>query len=596
MQRIQRLISLVLGVICVAMMPVIGNAEHAISMHGAPKYPKDFSSFDYVNPQAPKGGMLTQGVVGFFDTFNPFVINGMAAAGIMLTHDTLMKQSLDESFSLYGLIAQSVHLESDGLGVSFCLNPQAVFSDGSQITTEDVIFSFEILRDKGVPTYRYYYADVEKVYASGDNCVVFRWKKGVNNRELPLILGELPILSKRYWSGRDFEKTSLDIPVSSGPYVVESVDGGRSVVYRFNPNYWAKDLNVNQGYYNFEKIKFDYYRDATVLGEAFKAGVIDVRQENEAKKWMSYASEPAVAEGKIIQREFVHRLPSGMQGFVFNIRRPVFADSRVRQALSFAFDFDWANQNLFHGLYTRTTSYFDNSSLKAPELPSEAELKLLNPWHFQLPPDLFVQSYRVPDTKTHTVRQNLKKALDLLGTAGWTVQDGVLKNEQGEPFEFTILLDAASAPTWERVLLPFVGRLKRLGITAYIQVVDIVQYKNRLDHFDYDMIVHVWGQSLSPGNEQRYFWGSEAADTIGSMNYAGIQSPVVDALIDAIIQSQSESELQTAVHALDRVLLWSYLVIPHWYSPVFRYLYWDKFGVPDITPLKGISVLTWWYK
>ena len=569
--------------------------KHAVSMHGIPKYQADFFAFDYVNPNAPKQGTLTQGAIGMFDTFNPYVINGIAPAGIGLMYDTLMKQSLDEPFSLYGLVAQNVYVPDDRSYVAFDLNPHAVFSDGTPITADDVIFSFEILRDKGLPTYRYYYADVERVYKKSDRHVVFEFKDGVNNRELPLILGELPILSKAYWESRDFTKTTLDVPVSSGPYIVDSFDPSRFITYRLNSDYWAMDLNVNRGQNNFEKIKYDYYRDATVLSEAFKAGAIDIRQENEAKKWVAFEKEPAVLEGRIKRQEFAHHMPSGMQGFVFNTRRTLFENPKVRQALGYAFDFNWANKNLFHSLYKRTTSYFDNSDLKAPPMPTQDELALLNPLKEYIPSAVFDRSYIV-EFDNATMRQNLGVALGLLAEAGWTVQGGVLKNKQGVPFEFEILLDSASAPTWERVILPFTGQLKRLGIKASVRVVDVIQYKNRLDAFDYDMIVSVWGQSLSPGNEQRYFWGSEAADAKGSMNYAGIQNPAVDALIEAIIGAKTTSELQTAVHALDRVLLWSYLVIPHWHTPVLRYVYWDKFNMPEVLPAKGISPLTWWIK
>ncbi len=594
MQNLRRLTTFGIGMLMSCVVWAV--PQHGISMHGTPKYGAGFKAFEYVNPEAPKNGTLSQGAIGMFDTFNPYVINGIAPAGVGLMHDTLMKQSLDEAFSLYGLIAEKIEVPDDRSWVAFDLNPKATFSDGSYITPDDVIFSFETLRDKGLPTYRYYYGDVDNVYQEGKNRVVFKFKEGVNNRELPLILGELPILSKAYWQGRDFTKTSLDVPVSSGPYIVDKFDPSKFIEYRLNPTYWGVDLNVNRGYNNFEKIKYDYYRDATVMSEAFKAGAIDIRQENEAKKWALLKNEPAILEGRLKQKEFAHQLPSGMQGFVFNLRRPIFAEAKVRQALSYAFDFAWANQNLFHGLYKRTTSYFDNSFLKSPPLPSSAELKLLEPYRAKLPVALFDTPFTVPSNDSGKMRPNLKTALDLLAEAGWTVQKGVLQNKAGESFKFEILLDAPSAPMWERVLLPFVGQLKRLGITARIATVDVIQYKNRLDAFDYDMIVSVWGQSLSPGNEQRYYWGSEAADSRGSMNYAGIKSPIVDALINNVISAVSAEELTTATHALDRVLLWSYLVVPHWHTPVSRYVYWDKFDMPSVVPMKGISPLTWWVK
>lgn len=594
MQSLRRIIVFAVGIMVSS--AVWAHSQHGISMHGAPKYPAGFHSFEYVNPNAPKRGTLTQGAIGIFDTFNPYVINGIAPAGVGLMYDTLMRQSLDEPFSLYGLIAETIEVPDDRSWVAFDINPKARFSDGSPITPEDVIFSFEILRDKGLPTYRYYYADVERVYRQGEHRVRFDFQEGVHNRELPLILGELPILSKAWWQNRDFTKTSLDVPVGSGAYIVDKFDPSKFIEYRLNPSYWAMDLNVNRGQNNFEIIKYDYYRDATVMSEAFKAGAIDIRQENEAKKWAALTEEPAIKEGRLKTKEFAHHLPSGMQGFVFNLRRPVFADSRVREALSYVFDFNWANQNLFHGLYRRTTSYFDNSFLKAPLLPSPEEKALLAPYRSIVPNAVFDKPFVLPENKNGDMRDSLKKALDLLVEAGWVVQDGVLKNHQGEPFSFEILLDAASAPMWERVVLPFAGRLKRLGIQAKITTVDVIQYKNRLDTFDYDMIVSVWGQSLSPGNEQRYFWGSESADTHGSMNYSGIKNQAIDALIEKIISAKTASELQIATQALDRVLLWSYLVIPHWHTPVLRYVYWDKFDMPETIPMKGVSPLTWWMK
>ncbi len=574
-----------------AVVPVF--ADHGVSLHGHPKYGKNFSHFDYVNPDAPKRGMLTQAASGSFDTFNPFVISGMSAAGILLTHDTLMKQSADEAFSLYGLIADDIYIDPSGHFVSFHLNPKARFSDGSPITAKDVVFSFRVLKEKGVPTYRYYYGDVEGVEIEDSQTVRFLLKKDSPNKELPLILGELPILSEKWWSGRAFEKTSLDVPVSSGPYLIEAYEPGRFISYRFNPDYWAKELNVNKGFYNFEQIRYEYYRDTSVIMEAFKSGLIDVRQETEARRWRLLEKDSLVRDGKIVLSEMPHHLPSGMQGFVFNLRRPIFADSRVRRALGLVFDFDWTNQTLFHGLYKRTESFFDNSDLKAPFLPSDSEKRLLKPFEDQLSPRVFSQGFKVDESAS--ARDKLRKALDLLEEAGWRVaQDGVLKNAEGHPFSFEILLDSVSVGAWERITLPFVGRLKRLGIEARVRVVDPMQYKTRLDKFDFDMIVSVWGQSLSPGNEQRYFWGSAAADTPGSANYAGVKSNVVDFLIEKIITAETRADLQTAVQALDRVLLWSYLVIPHWYAPVQRFAFQKRLRQPSSVPLKGADILTWW--
>lgn len=568
---------------------------HGVSLYGEPKYHQGFENFDYVNPNAPKGGILKEAAFSSFDTLNPFVINGVAAPGIGLMHDTLMKQSADEAFSLYGLIAERVDISQDRSVITFFINPNARFSNGTPITAEDVLFSFNILRDKGVPMYRAYYRDVISAKVIDTYTISF-YLSEETNRELPLILGELPILSKAYWEKRDFTKTSLEIPVTSGPYLIEKIAPNRSISYRRNPNYWAKDLNVNKGMYNFDEIRYDVYRDTTVAVEAFKAGLIDVRLENEAKKWQVLSQSELVKEGKIKTKILMHQLPAGMQGFVFNIRRPIFKDIRVREALALAFDFEWTNNHLFYGAYRRTGSFFENSYLKAPLLPSEKELLLLENYRDQLPSSVFKEAYR-PPVSLGNVRKNLKKALDLLYEAGYYVdQRGVLRDKTGQQFRFEIMLDSSSGTVWERIVLPYIDRLKRLGIEASVRTVDSIQYKNRMDKYEYDMIVMVWGQSLSPGNEQRYYWGSEAAKTEGSWNFIGIQSPVVDSLIEKIIAAETQEEHLTAVHALDRVLLHHHFVIPHWYTPEHRYLYWNNLELPNNIPMKGTNVLWWWMK
>lgn len=566
--------------------------QPAIAIYGTPKYKPGFPSFDYVNVSAPNGGEIRQAAFGSFDSFNPFTINGIAPAGIGLTYDTLMKQSDDEAFSLYGLIADGVAILPKNKGVAFHICSDARFNDGTPITAEDVLFSFDVLKKKGLPTFRYYYHDVDRVEIKDFQTIVFYFKPNNYNRELPLILGELPVLSKAYWEHRDFTKTSLDIPVSSGPYKIVSFQPGRSITYEKNPNYWAIDLNVNKGFYHFNRFKFDYYRDTTVAIEAFKAGEFDVRMENEAKKWVQFQKEEDVINGRIKMKSFTHQLPSGMQGFVFNLRRPLFQDKLVRRALSLAFDFDWMNQNLFYGLYKRTNSFFDNSYLKAPPKPDQAEINLLLQYKNKLDAAFFENK---PNLFKNSMRDRLNFALNLLRRVGWQVDSqGTLRNKEGKQFEFEILLDAASSGAWERIVLPFVGQLKKLGIKVNLRTVDLIQYKNRLDSFDYDMIVNIWGQTLSPGNEQRFFWGSVAADSPGSMNYAGIKSPIIDFLIDAVIQARTIAELKTAVHALDRVLLAEQIVIPHWFTPVNRFMYWEKINMPEQTPMKGVNILTWW--
>ncbi len=566
-------------------------AAHGLALHGAPKLSPNFDHFDYVNPEAPKRGLLRQATTAGFDTFNPFTINGISPAGIGLTHDTLMKANANEAFTQYGLIAEDIVLSKDKKNVTFTLNPNAQFNDKSPITSEDVLFSFNILKEKGLPIYRVYYQDVASAEIVDKRTIRFHLKN-TDNRELPLILGQLPVLSKKWWENRDFTKTSLDIPVSSGPYQIQKFQANRSITYERNPDYWAKDLNVNKGFYNFNEIRFDTYLDSTVTIEALRSNLIDVHVENVAKRWVTEQAWPEVKKGQILSTEIINNLPSGMQGFVFNLRNPLFQDIRVRQALTKVLDFEWINQNLFHGLYHRTTSYFDNSVLKAPPLPDKEELKLLNPYKEHLPESVFTTVFSLPDLPS---RQALKEAYDLLQEAGWSVENNILQKE-GKPFRFTLLMDSLSAPVWERIALPFVARLKRLGIQADIQTIDLLQYKNRLDQFDFDMIVFVWGESLSPGNEQADYWGSVAADTPGSSNLSGIKNAAIDTLIQKIKNAQTEHQLQTAVHALDRVLLHHYLVIPHWYSPTTRLLFSPTLEHPAAHSLHGIDLMTWWKK
>lgn len=564
-----------------------------VAMHGNPKYGWNFKHFDYANPNAPKGGTLRMSAFGSFDTFNPYVIKGVPAAGTGMLFDTLMVEAADEPFSMYGMIAETVEMPKDRSWVVFNLNKKAKFSDGTPVTADDIVFSFNILREKGLPMYRYYYGNVEEVTAEKPARVLFKFKKG-DNQELPLILGQMPVFSKKYWEGRDFAATTLEPPVGSGAYLVDAFEPGRYVSYKRNPDYWAKDLPPVRGFYNFDRIRYDYYRDTTVAVEAFKAGAFDIRIENEAKKWASAYQDMPESSG-MQKVEFRHSLPSGMQGFVFNTRRPLFADRRVRRALGLAFDFEWSNKNLFYGLYNRTQSYFDNSEMAAKGLPQKEELQLLEEYRSLLPEDVFKAPFSLPETSgTGDIRPQLEKAFQLLAEAGWTIQDGVLKNENGEPFRFEILISSTSSAAWERIALPYIRNLKRLGIDARLRSVDPTQYKNRTDSFDYDMIVNIWGQSTSPGNEQRYFWGSAAADMNGSQNYAGIKNPVVDELIEKIIEAPDRKKLIAAVKALDRVLLWEYYVVPHWYVPTTRLVVWDKFGYVGKPVMKGVQLLSWW--
>ncbi len=581
------LAAMALGTATVGAEPV-----HGVAMHGAPKYPPGFPHFEYADPGAPRGGEVRLAAIGSYDTFNPYVIKGQPATGLGFLFESLMTGSADEPFSEYGLLAETMDIAPDRSEVTFTLRPEARFHDGSPVTPEDVIFSFDMLRSKGRPFFRFYYGSVASVDRPAPGQVRFRFVPG-ENRELPLIIGQMPVLSRAYWEGRDFEATTLEPPLGSGPYRIERFEPGRFVVYRRVDDHWGEALAVNRGRHNFERLRYDYYRDTTVALEAFKAGEYDLRPENVAKLWATGYDFPALEQGLVKKEEIHHGMPSGMQGFAFNLRRPLFRDPRVRRALAYAFDFQWSNRNLFHGQYTRTQSYFDNSELASRGLPSPAELAILEPLRGQIPEEVFTQVYEPPAVDgTNGIRENLRRALELLQEAGWTFRERrLVHGETGQPFSFEILLNA---PTWERIALPFARNLERLGIEARVRTVDSAQYENRVSSFDFDMIVNVWGQSLSPGNEQREFWGSAAAGLEGSRNVAGVSDPAIDALIDGVIAARDREALITWVRALDRVLLWHHLVIPHWHIPYDRIAYWDKFGRPGVTPLQGVQVDTWW--
>ncbi len=579
-----------------ALAPVLafgqeGTPRHAIAMHGEPKYGPDFTHFDYVNPDAPKGGTVRLSAIGTFDTLNPYTLRGVPAAGLGQVFEPLMTGSLDEAFTEYGLIAESIEVPEDRSWVIFSLRPEARFHDGHPVTAVDVIWTFETLKTKGDPFYRAYYASVAKAEALGERRVKFTFEAG-DNRELPLIMGQLPVLPKHYWEGRGFEKTTLDIPVGSGPYRIESFEPGRSITYVRDPDYWGKDLPVMRGLNNFERIRYDYYRDSTVALEAFKAGNVDFRQENNSKLWATAYDIPQVGSGQIVLLNVPHEIPTGMQGFAMNIRRPLFQDPKVRQALAYAFDFEWSNKNLFYGQYTRTDSYFSNSELAAHGLPVGEELAILEKYRGRIPEKVFTTSYEPPATDgSGSNRDNLRKAAQLLKEAGWSVKDGRLVDGEGRPFEFEILL---SSPDFERIAQPFARSLERLGIAARIRTVDPAQYQNRLDDYDYDMTVEVFGQSLSPGNEQRDFWGSTSADTPGGRNTIGVKDPVVDELVALVISAPSRESLVARTRALDRVLLWGHYIIPHWHIRSFRLAFWDMFGRPAVFPKYGFAFDSWW--
>jgi len=567
------------------------SVSHGFAMHGDLKYGPGFAHFEYVNPRAPKGGEVRLAAIGTFDSLNPFILKGIPAAGLGEVFDTLTVGAADEPFSQYGLVAETIETPADRSWVAFTLRRGARFHDGSPITADDVVWTFETLKRKGHPFYRAYYRHVLRAEKAGERRVKFVFERG-DNRELPLIVGQMPVLSRAYWAGRDFEKTTLEPPLGSGPYRVETVEPGRSITYRRVRDYWGAGLPVNVGRDNFDVIRYDYYRDTTVALEAFKAGHYDFRQENVAKHWATAYTGPAVSQGLIRREEIPHEVPTGMQGYVFNERRPLFRDRRVRWALAHAFDFEWTNKHLFYGAYTRTRSYFSNSELAARGLPSPEELRVLEPLRGLVPEEVFTREYVPPTTDgSGNIRENLRIALDLLRQAGWQVRGQRLVDAQGRPFEFEIL---GNDPSFERVHLPFVRNLERLGIVARVRTVDSAQYQTRLDTFDFDMTVAVWGQSLSPGNEQRDFWHSESADVPGSRNLAGIKDPAVDRLVELVIQAPDRPSLVARTRALDRVLLWGHHVIPHWHIRAWRVAYWDKFARPAVAPKYALGFDTWW--
>ncbi|MDP9196261.1 MAG: extracellular solute-binding protein [Pseudomonadota bacterium] len=584
------------GTPAVAYTGEVKNAP-AIALHGEPKYGPGFTHLDYVNPDAPKGGELHLAALGTFDTLNSWILKGQPATGSGLVAETLMAQTEDEPFSEYGLIAESISIPADQSWVEFTLRPQARWHDGKPVTVEDVLWTFETLKAHGHPFYRSYYRDVKSAGKKGERKVRFLFTRP-GNRELPLIVGQMPVLAKHWWTakGRDFSKTTLETPLGSGPYRVERVEPGHGIVYRKVADWWGKDLPINRGRYNFDSIIYDYYRDTTVALEAFLAGRYDFRLENVAKNWALSYDTPAVREGRIVRQEIPSGLPAGMQAFVMNTRREIFKDPEVREAIALAFDFEWGNKNVAFGAYSRTRSFFENSDLAARGLPAAAELALLEPWKDKVPPEVFTQEYQPPvSDSSGQDRALLRRARELLEQAGWTLKDGVLVNgKTGQPFRFEIVDEQDMFDRWTQ---PFLKNLKRLGIAATFRVVDSAQYQNIMDRFDFDMTVAVFGQSLSPGNEQTDFWGSSRADMEGSRNIIGVKDPAVDALIEKIITAPDREALVAATRALDRVLLWNHYVIPQWYSGKFRIAFRNTLGHPQTSPPYGLPVAdTWWVK
>jgi len=564
---------------------------HGIAMHGKPKYEESFTHLDYVNPNASKGGVVRFGSYGSFDNLNRVAFKGSKAAGLGYLNDTLMRRVWDEAFSLYGLIAEFVEMPEDRSSVTFYLNPKATFHDGSPITRDDVLFSLETFQTKGTPNQKKTYGKVVSTELIGSHGIKMVF---VNNedKELPLIVaGFLPIIPKKYYENIDVTKTFLDIPLGSGPYTIENLDPGRQIKYKRVENYWAKDLPVNKGLYNFDTIIYDYYKDSNVLVEAFKVGEYDFRREYNVKRWLSEYDFKAVDSGEVILKEMNNDRPVGMNGLVMNTRKNIFNNRNVRLALSYAYDHEWINKTIYQNAYVRTDSFFDNSPLSSSGLPSDAELKLLNPWRDQIPSEVFTETFTPPKTDgSGNARENLLQAKEILQEEGWIIKnDKLTKDGQEFKFEFLIV-----SPSDEKIALAYQSNLKKLGITMEVRTVDSSQYQARLLNYDFDMIKRYWGVSLSPGNEQQFYWGSEVGKKDGSRNYPGINSPAVDALIEKLISAKNREELTTAIHALDRVLLWGHYVVPLYHSNKDRIAYWDFFEYPEKIPLYGIVIESWW--
>ena len=586
---------LLLFLVLVQLRPAVADPSAALGYQ--PKYPPDFTHFDYVEPSAPRGGELVLSGFGNFDSFNPYVLKGVAADGLGgLVFETLMAQSSDEPYSLYGLLADDIRLAEDRLSVTFHINPKARFSNGDPVTADDVKFSFDTIKsDQGHPQFRFYWADIERAVVVDPRTVRFEFSRV--NPELHLISAQIPVFSRKWVDGEDFSRLTRKEPIASGPYVIESYRIGKDITYVRNSDYWAADLPSRRGMFNFDRITYKYYKDSTVQLEALKAGEFDFILVNHSKQWARDYVGPQFDDGRIRKEELPHSNNAGMQGFVFNLRRKKFQDRRVRRAITLAFDFEWSNRNLFYNQYRRCDSYFSNSELAARKGPPKGRvLALLEKHRDRLPPDIFGPRWEPFNPKNATeLRNNLREAKRLLAEAGWKVRDGVLRNAAGEPFEIEFLL---AQKGFERILAPWGHNLKKLGIVLRYRTVDVSLYLRRRRSFDFDMMVASFGQSQSPGNELRNMFHSSAADQEGSNNIIGIRDPVVDALIEAIILAPNRTELIAATRALDRVLLYGEYLVPNWYIAVHRVAYWDRFGRPEKLPLyyeaESLMRMTWW--
>ena len=571
-----------------------GERVHAISMHGTPEYPDGFPYFNYVNPDAPTGGTIRFGATGSFDSLNPFIVNGTAAIGLREhVFESLMARGYDEPFTLYGLLAKSVEWPADRSWITFHIDPNAKFSDGTAVTSEDVAFSLKILRDKGRPNYATYYSKVVRVEKPDRLTVRFVFD-GSGDREISLIMGLMPILPKHVYEKRDFKKSSLEKPVGSGPYIVRSAEPGRRIVYRRDSSYWGKDLSVNRGRHNIDRLIYEYYRDANASFEAFKSGLYDVRVEDDPGRWTTGYNFPALISGKVRQQTFRTGMPSGMRAMVFNMRRKIFSDRRIRLALIQLFNFPWINKNLYHGVYIRTQSYFDNSALGSHGKPASAlEKELLAPFPGAVTQKVMAHGWEAPQGDPRGLnREGRMRAVKLLQSAGYEVRNGRMINEQtGEALSFEILV---ATPEDERLALVYRNMVRQVGIAVSVRYVDSSQYQQRRDEYDFDMIFNDWFASLSPGNEQLFYWGADAADQQGTRNYMGMRSPAADAMIHAMLEAKTETGFVTAARALDRVIMSQACLIPLFHLNDQWLALWNKVQVPRNTSLYGFRPETWW--
>jgi len=592
---------LTLGAAATATLPRLGQAQettvaHGVSAFGDLKYPADFVHFDYVNPDAPVGGTYSTGIAeANFDSFNSFILKGNPAGLLALLHDSLMTSSGDEADSVYGLVAESVEYPADRMWAAFQIRETATFSDGSPVTAEDVVFTFDILREKGHPSYRVLYAPVERAVAEAPRRVRFDFFAEAPRRDLPMAVAGLPILSKAWYTAHDFSESSMEPPVGCGGYAIESWEPGRTIVYRRRDDYWGWDLPVNRGRWNFEHIRLEYFRDRTAEFEAFKSGAFTHKEEFWSKQWATGYDFPAIQRGDVVREIQPDNRPSGSQGYWFNTRREKFADPRVRKAISLGFDFEWSNSRLFYDLYTRTDSFFEGGPMQAEGLPGPEELAILEPLADRLPPGVLDEPAYVPPVTDGSGRnrEGLRAAVKLLDEAGWTVQGGMRRNAKGETLVVEFLDRTGSA--FDRITTPYIQNLRKIGIDASQRSVDPAQYQKRVEDFDFDVVVDRKGMSLTPGVELRDYFHSSSVSANGSENLAGIDSPVVDALIDRIERAASRDELTVAVKALDRVLRAMHVWVPQWNKGSHTFAYWDIYAHPAEKPPYAQGVLDLWW-